>query len=162
MVTATGIYSIPISLVASTIAHSSTFQTWTTTANEAAALARVHKYRLADPFSATLPYAVVGYNSFSRNDDINAGAVMMSDAVLGVKFRNTSTLGAVDAIDTLMNNIGAIQVEMEAVRRTASYLGITGIELDGGGPQHFPLDSVEGQQFGVHSEAMLLVSFEGI
>lgn len=122
-VSPSGMLSLPVDYLRSTVAASSTFQTWTGTANAAAAKARVHLGRAAA--NATHPLACVGFsNGFRRfSDDLD---VWQQDNVLELMFRNdfSSSLNEADAYYTFANQIGAIMADMEAIFNDAGYLDV--------------------------------------
>ena len=122
-VSPTGMLSLPIDYLRDTIANSSTFQTWTGTANATAAKARTHVGRAAG--SATHPLACVGYSSGFRRFS-NELDVWQQDNVLQLLFRDdfSRSLNESDAYDTFANQVGAVMEDMEALFNDAGYLDV--------------------------------------
>jgi len=122
-VTPTGMLSLPVSYLQTTVANSATFRTWTGTANPTAALARIHVGRAAG--TATHPLACVGFaNGFNRTSD--SLDVWEQNNTLQLMFRDdfSSALNEQDAYYTFSNQVGAIMLEMEALFNDAGYLDV--------------------------------------
>lgn len=127
----TGMVSLPLHYLRETIAATSAFQTWTGTANKAAALAYVPV--LVDTVG-DLPVCAVGWGEGLARSVVAGGthSHFVQEGDLSMLF-----LGAIsgdhdeaDAAYTFLNSIGAILADMEELAGTAGYLDIRGFVLD--------------------------------
>lgn len=153
----TGMLSLPIDFLRNTVASSSTFQGWTSTANESAAKARVHAVNAAA--SATAPMAVVGWQpGYVRTKD--GGGIrnhFTGNGPLFLLFRAGITESDnADAEYAFLNKVGAILSEMELVAGTATYLDTESVTLTDG-----PYRPEENEALGIgdYYEALFAVEF---
>lgn len=121
-VTPTGMLSTQVDRLRHTVAGSATFRSWTSTASETLALARV--LPAYTDGAATLPIAWVEWQKFRRDLD-GFGSQNWWDAddanALMVGFRaSISDTDPADALYAFTNKIGAILTEMEALFGTSS------------------------------------------
>lgn len=123
-VSPSGILSLPLSYLETTVANSSTFQTWTGTANAAAAKARIHIGRAAS--TADLPLAGVGFGGEFRRYIETAPSDFQTDSVVELFFTDnfSSSLSEEDAAYTFLNQVGPIMSDIETLSVQAGYLSI--------------------------------------
>lgn len=123
-VSPSGILSLPLDYLRTTIANSSTFRTWTSSASVAAAKARVYLVESAAP---TYPFALVGWKDGMQLDSEEGGArnFFRQDGSLELLFRSqVSDAFDSDDVYSHLNNVGAILQEMAALAGQAGYLDI--------------------------------------
>lgn len=160
MVTPTGMLSLPIDYLRNTVASSSTFRTWTSTASEALAKVRVHAVSAAS--NATAPLAVAGWlpgytrtkvGGASRNHFEGQGQLILL-------FRAAISEAAnADAEYDFLNKVGAVVSEMELVAGTATYLDIESITLSDG---PYRPEENESQGIGNYYEALFTIEFASL
>lgn len=139
-VTAAGRLSLPLDNLQDLIANSGNFQTWTGTANAAAAKARIHVQ--AEGPSYTRPAAIVslGPDDDWRSVQDSAGAAghYVDTGMLRVQFEANVASGNqadhTDALYEFTNNVGAIIDDMLGLAGSDTYLVVHEIrKTDGPG-----------------------------
>jgi len=126
-VTPTGFLSLKVHEMRTLLSNSGDFQTWTGTANAAAALARIHT-PLAVATTATLPFAVVDLGTAFNMSNISERQFDFDGDIFLVFREAISQADGLDAYYAFTNTIGAI---LEDLTDSAK------------GPGNFPLDSIQ-------------------
>lgn len=158
-VSPSGNLSLPLKYLRDTIAGSSTFQTWTSSANAAAALA--HVYILVAASDYTNPCAVVEWES-ARWDLESRGTRNMFEQSGGLRiiFQDAISESAEsDAAYDFTNNVGAILADMMVLAGTAAYLDIISMSMDS--PKRPDEDERQTLTTDVY-QAFVSVVFEGL
>jgi hypothetical protein len=136
-VTPSGIFSIQLSILRTMISQSSSFQTWTGTANAAAALARIY-FEAQDDSSVVRPFALVFMGNEYVQQSIAGGAsqvfqpsgqlvMMLEDAVAP-----GNAASHADAYFAFANELGDLIEDLMALGGTDSLLSFESIALTGG------------------------------
>jgi hypothetical protein len=158
--TPSGILSLPLSYLRASLSNSSTFRTWTSTANPAAALARIHYGRAAG--TATLPLAIVAPSGVFARTRPAVGHWEYAVPTLDLSFRASITPGTADAdaVLDLYNTVGACMTDIEALADTAGCLSMTAWRIQN---DVFIVraDDDEGQVIGEHYGITVTVDYEG-
>lgn len=133
-VSASGNFAVPMEALRNSVAASSTFQTITGAANEAAAKDYVYIFEADDrndQEDEPIPRAVVGYESWSMESlarEISATAYVLFQFTISTDYKDNQQ----DAAITMANNCDAILEEMIVKGRAGgTYLYITSVELVG-------------------------------
>ena len=168
--TPTGLLSKPLDYLRHTVAASTTFQTWTSSADEAAALAHVYPVEVVpsgadEPariaaLTAALPFAVVDWMPGARRVKIGGGSrnYFQTEGDLGLLFRAAiSASDAGDAAYDFLNKIGAIISEMEVKAGLPGYLDVSAFVVEEG--PHRP-EEKEAKVLGEYYEMLLRVAWE--
>jgi len=132
--TSSGLIMGPIDNARNTVAGSVAFQTWTSTANQAAALGRVHAILKNSPTVSDLPLATIGWSEDFRRDSQGGGGQNFfdqSDSGLMLLFRAERDPGddELDAMNKFNNVVSQIILDMEELAGRAGYLDMKGSRL---------------------------------
>lgn len=160
-----GPISLTLDHLRNSIAGSTSFRTWTGTANEAAALVRVHAVENRTALgSADMPFAVVNWLPDYRRIGHADGSARQfrQEGSLMVTFRGeivSPNAAEPDAAYSFLNNVGAVMNDMEALSATATYLSISGMTFIN--PPHRPEeDEVKELKLDFY-QLVLAVEFDG-
>lgn len=142
MPTPTGIISLPIDALADLVSASSTFQTWVSAANQAAAKLRVYQGAV-EGSEYTRPFALVstpeGLQFGGRHGGFASGSLnlIFEDDVDSADADDPTA-----ALNSFANTVGAVLAEIDSASRGSGSLYVRGIESIAG-PARSSRDSVE-------------------
>jgi hypothetical protein len=126
-VTPSGFLSLKVHEFRTALSQSADFQTWTSTANAAAALAKI--YSPIAPVGAVPPFAVVDFGGGFSLQNI---ADLQYDFTGDIWFFFRGLITQADPIDALYeftNPIGAILEDLSEVGKTGGYFPLDSIDL---------------------------------
>jgi hypothetical protein len=136
-VTPSGIFSIQLSILRTMISQSTSFQTWTGTANATAALARIY-FEAQDDASIARPFSLVFMGNEYVQQSIAGGAsqVFQPSGQLVMMFEDAVAPGnagsEADSYFAFANEIGDVIDDLLALGGTDSLLSFESIALTGG------------------------------
>ena len=157
MTSPSGMMSLPISYLREMIANSSSFRTWTGTADVTEAKTRIHVSRT--PESATKPLAVIGFASdWSRRQEEQGVFFQENGLELMFQASFSSSDSEIDSAYEFMNNVGAVMTDLEESVGTAGFLNMVEWSIEEG-PERPEIN--EEQTAGYTYTVILRITYDG-
>jgi len=147
-----GLFSLPLSHLATLLSNCAAFRTWTSTEDAAAALERIY-YVEFPTASATRPFAVIDFDENWGGEAIAGGAsnTFVHEGSLLLLFRadiaEANQAKHENSTLAFTNSVGAVLSAMEALSGTSGYLNIVGIDRESGPARSSDTEETAGSDY---------------